>query len=78
VRCAQKKTRRGGAGKGSGSKGSRGAEYGQACTKERTGAVAVRASEEEGQHLNRPCKSCEASRGLEGNRQARNGQPYEM
>jgi hypothetical protein len=42
VRCAQKMTRRGGAGKGSGSKGCRGAEHGQACTKERTGAVAVR------------------------------------
>jgi hypothetical protein len=33
-------TRRGGAGKGSGSKGRGGAEHGQACTKERTGAVA--------------------------------------
>jgi hypothetical protein len=37
-------TRRGGAGKGSGSKGCRGAEHGQACTKERTGAVALRAA----------------------------------
>jgi hypothetical protein len=35
---------RGGAGKGSGSKGCRGAEHGQACTKERTGAMAVRAA----------------------------------
>jgi hypothetical protein len=33
VRCAQKMTRRGGAGKGSGSKGCRGADHGQACTK---------------------------------------------
>jgi hypothetical protein len=44
VRCAQKVTRRGGVGKGTGSKGCRGAEHGQACTKERTGAVAVRAA----------------------------------
>jgi hypothetical protein len=44
VRRAQKMTRRGGAGKGSGSKGRRGAEHGEACTKERTGAVAVRAA----------------------------------
>jgi hypothetical protein len=36
VRCAQKLTRRGGAGKGSGSKGCRGAEHGQAFTKDRT------------------------------------------
>jgi hypothetical protein len=43
VRCAQKMPR-GGAGKGSGSKGCRGAEHGQACSKERTGAVAVRAA----------------------------------
>jgi hypothetical protein len=34
-------TRRGGAGKGSGSKGCRGAEHGHACPKERTAAVAV-------------------------------------
>jgi hypothetical protein len=32
---------RGAAGKGSGSKGCRGAEYVQACTKDRTGAVAL-------------------------------------
>jgi hypothetical protein len=37
-------TRRGGAGKGTGSKGCRGAEHGQACTKERTGGVPVRAA----------------------------------
>jgi hypothetical protein len=45
VRCAQNTKRRGGAGKGSGSKGCRGAEHGQAYTytKERAGAVAVRA-----------------------------------
>jgi hypothetical protein len=42
VRCAQKMTRRGGAGKGSGSEDCRGAEHGQACTKDRTGAVALR------------------------------------
>jgi hypothetical protein len=40
----RKMTRRGGAGKGSGSKGCRGAEHDQACTKERTGAVAIRAA----------------------------------
>jgi hypothetical protein len=44
VRCAQKITRWGGAGKSSGSKGCRGAEHGQACNKERTGAVALRAA----------------------------------
>jgi hypothetical protein len=37
-------TRKEGAGKGRGSNGCRGAEHGQACTKERTGAVAVRAA----------------------------------
>jgi hypothetical protein len=37
-------TRRGGAGKSSGSKGCRGAEHGQACTKDRTGAVALKAA----------------------------------
>jgi hypothetical protein len=43
-------TRTGGAGKGSGSKGCRGAEHGQACTKERTSteAVALRAALEIG------------------------------
>jgi hypothetical protein len=39
VSCAQKMTRKGGAGKGSGSKSRGGAEQGQACTKERTGAA---------------------------------------
>jgi hypothetical protein len=43
------------AGKGSGSKGCRGAEHGQACTKEHTGAVAVRAPL-------RPCNSGEATK----------------
>jgi hypothetical protein len=54
-------TRRGGAGKGSGSKGCRGAEHGQACTKERTGAVAVRAALK---------SAVQVGRGDEGNRQA--------
>jgi hypothetical protein len=36
-------TKRGVAGKGSGSKGCRSAEHGQTCTKECTGAVADRA-----------------------------------
>jgi hypothetical protein len=36
--------RRGGAGKGSGSKGCRGAEHGQAYTKDCTGAMALRAA----------------------------------
>jgi hypothetical protein len=44
VRCAQRMTRREGAGKGRGSKGCRGAKHGQACTKDRTGAVALRAA----------------------------------
>jgi hypothetical protein len=59
-------TRRGGAGKGSGSKGCRGAEHGQACTKERTGAVAVRAALE---------SAVQGGRGDEGNRQAEMAKP---
>jgi hypothetical protein len=58
-------TRRGGAGKGSGSKGCRGAEHGQACTKEHTstGAVAVLES------------AVLVGRGDEGNRQAEMANP---
>jgi hypothetical protein len=56
----------GGAGKGSGSKGCRGAEHGQACTKERTGAVAVRAALE---------SAVQVGRGDEGNRQAEMANP---
>jgi hypothetical protein len=41
VRCAQKMTPRGMAGKGSRSKGYRGAELGQTCPKDRTGAVVL-------------------------------------
>jgi hypothetical protein len=59
-------TRRGGAGKGSGSKGCRGAEHGQACTKERTGAVAVRAALE---------SAVQVGRGDEGNKQAEMANP---
>jgi hypothetical protein len=59
-------TRRGGAGKGSGSKGCRGAEHGQACTKERAGAVAVRAALE---------SAVQVGRGNEGNRQAEMANP---
>jgi hypothetical protein len=66
VRCAQKMTRTGGAGKGSGSKGCRGAEHGQACTKERTCAVALRAALESAVHV---------GRGDEGNRQAEMANP---
>jgi hypothetical protein len=66
VRCAQKMTRRGGAGKGSGSKGRRGAEHGQACTKERNSAVAVRAALE---------SAMQVGRGDEGNRQAEMANP---
>jgi hypothetical protein len=40
--CTENK--KGGAGKGSGSKGCRGAEHGQACNKGCTGAVALRAA----------------------------------
>jgi hypothetical protein len=54
-------TENGGAGKGSGSKGCRGAEHGQECTKECTGAVAVRAALE---------SAVQVGRGDEGNRQA--------
>jgi hypothetical protein len=66
VRSAQKMTRRGGAGKGSGGKGCRGEEHGQACTKERTGAVAVRAALE---------SAVQVGRGDEGNRQAEMANP---
>jgi hypothetical protein len=59
-------TRRGGVGKGTGSKGCRGAEHGQACTKERTGAVAVRAALE---------SAVQVGRGNEGNRQAEMANP---
>jgi hypothetical protein len=59
-------TRRGGVGKGTGSKGCRGAEHGQACTKERTGAVAVRAALE---------SAVQVGRGDECNRQAEMANP---
>jgi hypothetical protein len=52
---------RGRARKGSGSKGCRGAEHGQACTKDRTNAVALRAAFESAAQL---------GRGDEVNRQA--------
>jgi hypothetical protein len=57
--------KRGGAGKGSGSKGCRGAEHGQACTKN-AGAVAVRAALESAVQL---------GRGDEGNRQSEMANP---
>jgi hypothetical protein len=56
-------TRRGGAGKGSGSEGCRGAEHGQACA---TGAVAVGAALE---------SAVQVGRGDEGNRQAEMANP---
>jgi hypothetical protein len=62
VRSAQKMTRTGVAGKGSGSKGCRGAEHGQACTKERTGAVAVRAALESAVQVGRGDAWQQASR----------------
>jgi hypothetical protein len=46
-------TSRGGAGKGSGSTGCRGAEHGQACTKDRTHAEALRAALESAVQLGR-------------------------
>jgi hypothetical protein len=52
---------KGRAGKGSGSKGSRDAEHGQACTKDRTGSVALRAPLE---------LAVQLGRGDEVNRQA--------
>jgi hypothetical protein len=64
--CTENYARRGGAGKGSGSKGRRGAEHGQACTAERTGAVAVRAALE---------SAVQVGRGNEGNRQAKMTNP---
>jgi hypothetical protein len=70
VRCAQNMTKRRVAGKGSRSKGCRGAEHGQACTKDCTGAVAFRAALESAVH------SGEASRG--GKQASRNGHAYEM
>jgi hypothetical protein len=57
-------TRRGGARKGS--KGCRGAEHGQTYTKERTGAVAVRAALE---------SAVQVGRGDEGNMQAEMANP---
>jgi hypothetical protein len=65
VRCAQKMTRRGGAGKVSGSEGCRGAEHGQACTKDHTGAVALRVALESA--VQRPSEQA-----------SRNGQPCEL
>jgi hypothetical protein len=64
VRCAQKMTRRGGAGKGSGSilcSDCRGTEHGQTHTMDRTGAVALRVALESAVQL---------GRGYEMNRQA--------
>jgi hypothetical protein len=49
----QKMTRRGGAGKGSGSQGYRSVEYGQTCTEDGTGAVALRAALESAVQLRR-------------------------
>jgi hypothetical protein len=50
----------------SGSKGCRGAVHGQACSKERTGAVSVRAALE---------SALQGGRGDEGNRQAEMANP---
>jgi hypothetical protein len=44
---------RGGAGKGGGSKGCRGAEHGRTCTKDHTGAAALRAALESAMQLGR-------------------------
>jgi hypothetical protein len=67
MRCAEKMTRRGGAGKGRGSEGCRGAEHGQACTKkDHSGAVALRAALESAMQLRR---------GNEVNRQAEMANP---
>jgi hypothetical protein len=51
--CTENDKERGGAGKGRGSKGCRGAEQGQASTKDRTGAVALRAALESAVQLGR-------------------------
>jgi hypothetical protein len=59
-------TRRGGAGKGSGSKGCKGAEHDQTCPKDRTGDVALRAALESAEQL---------GRGDEANRQAEMANP---
>jgi hypothetical protein len=70
--CAQNMTGRGGAGKDSGGKSCRGAEHGQAGTKDSTGAEALGAALESGVQL---------GRGLAKRRRdqaSRNGQPYEM
>jgi hypothetical protein len=66
MRCAQKMTRMGEAGKGIGRKGCRGAEHGQACTKDRTGTMALRAALESAVQL---------GRGDEVNRQAEMANP---
>jgi hypothetical protein len=65
-------TRREGAGKGHGSTGCRGKKHGQACAKDRTGAVALRAALESAVQLGR---SEEARRSEQA---SRHGQPYEM
>jgi hypothetical protein len=65
-RRAQKMIRKGVAGKGSRSKGCRGAEHGQKYTKDRTGAVALRAALESAVRL---------GRGDEVNRQAEMANP---
>jgi hypothetical protein len=70
VRCAQNTTRRGKAENSSGSKGCRGAEHGQTCANDRTGAGALRAALESAVQL---------GRGDEVNRpKSRNGSPNEM
>jgi hypothetical protein len=62
--CAQNMTGRGGAGKDSGSKSCRGAEHGQAGTKDPTGAVALRAAVKSGVQLGRGlAKLREATKG---------------
>jgi hypothetical protein len=66
-------TRRGVAGKGSGSKDCRGAEHGQAYTKDCNGAVALRAALESGDRLGRGDKV-----NKQVNKQAETANPYKM
>jgi hypothetical protein len=66
---------RGGAGKGSGGIGCRGAEHGQACSKDHTGAVARRAALDSAVQLGRGLARRRSEQAAEI---SRNGQPYEM
>jgi hypothetical protein len=64
--------KKGVAGKGSRSESCRGVEHGQTCTKDRTSAVAIRATLETAVQLGRGDEASQSEQAR------RNGQPYEM